>query len=122
MLRRRALIVEDDEELRRLFTVGLKFEGYDVVEAADGLAALRQVDYCAPDIVVLDLGLPHVNGVAVLQEIAAHAVTRRIPVVVVTGSTEDLDHLDVACVLRKPVSLDRLAQAVRECMATGAAS
>jgi two-component system KDP operon response regulator KdpE len=76
MLRRRALIVEDDEELRRLFTVGLKFEGYDVVEAADGLAALRQLDYHAPDVVVLDLGLPHVNGVAVLQEIAAHAITR----------------------------------------------
>jgi len=85
----------------------------------DGLAALRQLDNLPPDVVVLDLELPDASGQAVLQEIAAHAATRRIPVVVVTGSGDDLDHLDVACVLRKPVSIQRLAQAVRWCMPSG---
>jgi hypothetical protein len=56
----------------------------------------------------------------VLQDIAAQAYTRSIPVVVVTGSTENLDHLDVACVLRKPVSLEALVKAVVTCLASGA--
>jgi CheY-like chemotaxis protein len=61
--------------------------------------------------------LPHVSGHAVLQEIAASAHTRNIPVVVVTGSPEPLDYLDVFCVLRKPIASDELITVVRRCLA-----
>ena len=63
--------------------------------------------------------LPGVSGVVVYQEIAAHAVTRNIPVVVITGSTMVEGELDVACFLRKPISPDRLVEAVRTCLASG---
>jgi CheY-like chemotaxis protein len=50
------------------------------------------------------------------QEVAAHAHTRQIPVVIVTGSDMNLDHLQVPCVLRKPVDPERLVSTVRECL------
>lgn len=112
--------MEDDESLRRMYRVALAFAGYDVHEVGDGLDALTHLDRDPPDLVVLDLGLPTVSGLVVREEIAAGALTRHIPVVVVTGAAENLDQLDVPCVLRKPVSPDRLVEAVRKCLASGA--
>jgi CheY-like chemotaxis protein len=113
------LIVEDDPAVRRMYRTALGFGGFNVVEAADGLTALHFLDQRRPDIVVLDLMLPTVNGLIVQQEIAAHAHTRDIPIVIVTGSDMCLDHVDVPCVLRKPISPDRLVDAVRSCLPTG---
>jgi two-component system response regulator MprA len=114
------LIVEDDELLSRLYRTALSVAGYDARLAADGLQALREIDADPPDLVVLDIGLPRVDGVAVRQEIAAHAHTRDIPIVVVTGSTMDFTNLDVPCVLRKPVAPEELVRAVERCLESGA--
>lgn len=114
------LIVEDDEDLRRLFRTALVLSGYDVMEAGNGLEALQRIDQAPPDLVVLDLLLPGVSGLVVQQEIAAQAVTRHIPIVVITGSAILGSDLDVACFLRKPVSPDRLVEAVQNCLASGA--
>jgi two-component system, OmpR family, response regulator MprA len=65
------LLVEDDDELRRMFRTSLLLEGYEVLEAGDGLEALSRIDRELPDLVVLDLMLPSLSGVAVRQEIAA---------------------------------------------------
>lgn len=112
------LIVEDDEDLRRLYRLALALEGYEVECVADGMEALRRIELQRPDLVVLDLYLPGVSGFAVLEEIAAHAQTRNLPIVVVTGSTADVP--DAPCVLRKPVAPDQLVGAVRRCLGTGA--
>lgn len=119
-LRKTILIVEDDDELRRMFKTSLLLEGFNVREAGDGLEALTQIDREPPDLVILDIMLPTLNGVAVRQEIAAHVLTRQIPVVIVTGSAMDVDHLDVECVLRKPVPPEQLVAAVRRCFARSA--
>lgn len=118
--RRTILVVEDDEDLRRLFRTALVLAGYDVVEAGDGLEALLRIDQAPPDLVVLDIVLPRLSGIAVQQEIAAQAVTREIPVVVITGSAMEADNLDVACFLRKPVSPEQVVDVVRRCLASGA--
>jgi DNA-binding response OmpR family regulator len=119
MLRRSALIVEDDDELRGMFRLALAFEGFKVFEASDGVTALRAIDAEPPDIIILDLGLPAVSGHDVVRDVTARAQTRRIPIVVVTGSRDNLDRLDVECVLRKPITLEQLAETVRRCLATG---
>lgn len=91
--------------------------GFTVEEAADGAAALYRIHHHhPPDLIVLDLSLPTVSGLIVHQEIAAHAHTRQIPVVIVTGSSMDLKHLEVPCVLRKPIDPERLVSAVRDCL------
>jgi CheY-like chemotaxis protein len=114
------LIVEDDVDLRRLWRLTLQLEGYEVDEAGDGIDALRYLEQRPPDLVVLDLGLPTLGGLSVQQEIAAQVFTRDIPIVIVTGSTEDLSNVDVACVLRKPITLEQLVTTVRRCMKVGA--
>ena len=117
--RQTILIVEDDEDLRHLFRTALALAGYDVIEAGDGLEALRWIDHSPPDLVILDLLLPRISGLVVQQDIAAQAVTRQIPIVVVTGSTLAAEDFDVACFLRKPVSPDQLITTVRSCLTAG---
>jgi CheY-like chemotaxis protein len=116
MYGKRILIVEDDIDLRRVFRTALVIAGYEVEEAGDGYAALRQVDNHPPDLVVLDLLLRVIDGLSVQQELASHAPTSRIPVVIVTGSTLDTSDLAVACVLRKPVRPDDLVRTVKHCL------
>jgi CheY-like chemotaxis protein len=118
-LRKVILLVEDDEELRRMFRTSLLLEGYDVLEAGDGLEALMRIDRQPPDLIVLDLMLPSLSGVAVRQEIAGHALTRDIPIVIVTGSAMNVDYLEVECVLRKPVAPEELVTAVKRCFHRG---
>ena len=117
--RQTILIVEDDEDLRRLFRTALSLAGYAVVEAGDGMEALRWIDHSPPDLVILDLLLPRVSGLAVHQEITAQAVTREIPIIVITGSGMPAQDVDVACFLRKPISPDQLLQVVRRCLTSG---
>jgi DNA-binding response OmpR family regulator len=116
MARRTLLVVEDDEDLRTIFRTALSVAGFDVREAVDGLDALRRIDAGPPDALILDLGLPYVSGFGVLYDLSVQAETQRIPVIVVTGSSDPLDHLNVACVLRKPVMPDQLVATVRRCI------
>jgi len=113
---KRILIVEDDVDLRRLFRMTLTVAGYDVEEAGDGVEALQLIDNHPPDLVVLDLMLRALDGLSVQQDLAARAITSRIPIVIVTGSSIDLSGLDVACVLRKPVMPDDLVKTVAACL------
>lgn len=116
---KRILVVEDNADLRRLFRTALSMAGYDVDEAADGLDALRIIENRVPDLVVLDLMLQSLDGRSVQQELAARAVTRHIPIVIVTGSLLEISGANVSCVLRKPVMPDQLIETVRHCLVRG---
>lgn len=116
---KRILVVEDNADLRRLFRTALTMAGFDVDEAADGLDALRIIESRVPDLVVLDLMLRSLDGVSVQQELAARAITREIPIVVVTGSSLDVSGVNVSCVLRKPIMPDQLVETVRHCIVRG---
>ena len=111
------LVVEDDAELRQLYRAILVGAGYAVIPVEDGIDALRRLEVDAPSAIVLDLSLPRLGGLDVHREIAAHADTRHIPVIIVTGSdTADLDPRDFACILKKPVDPDSLLEAVAKCL------
>jgi DNA-binding response OmpR family regulator len=118
--RETVLIVEDDAAVRRMYRAALGFAGYDIIEAHDGPAALLVLEQRTADLVILDLILPTLNGLAVQQEIAAHASTRHIPIVIVTGSDMSLAGIDVPCILRKPISPEQLVATVRTCLKSGA--
>jgi DNA-binding response OmpR family regulator len=110
------LVVEDDAALRALYRTSLRSAGYAVVAFEDGLDALAFADSTVPAAVVLDLGLPRIDGRDVQRELAAHESTRSVPVIVVTGQGGDVDEHAFACVLRKPVQPDALVEAVRNCL------
>lgn len=120
MDRLRILIVEDDIDLRRLFRSVLSLAGYDVTEAGDGVDALHAIDLAPPDLVVLDLQLLALDGLSVQQELAARAATRNVPIVIVTGSDLVVEADNVVCLLRKPVSPDRLLGIVQHSFASTA--
>ena len=111
------LVVEDDAATRELFATALRAEGFAVVAVGDGVDALTYLDTHKPAAVVLDLGLPRLPGRDVLSEMAAHGLTREVPVIVVTGEPiSGLDTRDFACVLNKPTSPEKLLETVRRCL------
>lgn len=80
------LVVEDDPEIRRAVQHGLEERGYAVATAPRGLAGLEQVIATPPDVVLLDLGLPDVDGITVLTMIRAAS---QVPVIVITAQDDD---------------------------------
>ncbi len=103
--------------MRTLYRTILVGAGYAVIPVEDGIDALRRLEVEAPSAVVLDLSLPRLGGLDVQREIAAHADTRHIPVIIVTGTdTSSLDPRDFACILKKPVDPDLLLAAVAKCL------
>ena len=85
----KVLLVEDEEQLRRVMKDLLERDGYIVTEARDGVQALDQVDRHAPDIIVLDLNLPGLDGYSVLQQLRSRPATRAIPVMVLTAKGDE---------------------------------
>jgi len=67
----------------------LEREGYTVAEARDGVQALDQVDRFAPDVIILDLNLPGIDGYTVLAQLRSRSATRTIPVVVLTAKGDE---------------------------------
>ena len=116
--RKNILIVEDDDDLRRIFRDSLRFTGFDVREACDGHDALQMIEDAAPDLIVLDIRLPTLDGLSVREELAANPRTKDIPIVVVTGGPVDVARVRGTRLLRKPVPPDDLVATVRASLAT----
>jgi type II secretory ATPase GspE/PulE/Tfp pilus assembly ATPase PilB-like protein/CheY-like chemotaxis protein len=83
------LLVEDEEQLRRVMKDLLEREGYRIVEAGDGIEALELVDRHAPDVILLDLNLPGLDGYGVLSQLRSRPTTVGIPVIVLTAKGDE---------------------------------
>jgi DNA-binding response OmpR family regulator len=90
----RVLVMEDDPSVRGLLHTLLDAEGYDVVTASDGLAGLVQASAQPPALVLLDIMMPDLGGMRVLQELRADPVLVDVPVIVVTGRLEAVPELE----------------------------
>ena len=86
---RKVLLVEDEDALRRVMKDLLEREGFVVFEAEDGVKALDEIDRAAPDIVVLDLNLPRLDGYGVLSHLRARPATQDLPVIVLTAKGDE---------------------------------
>jgi PleD family two-component response regulator len=110
---RTALVVEDDIAIRHLVRAALTGHGYRVVEAGDGMAALTACAAALPDVILLDIGLPDMDGLTVLKKVKNDPELREIPVVMVTAWADpdlvrvamDRGAADYVC---KPFALDDL--------------
>jgi CheY-like chemotaxis protein len=92
--------------------MALTMNGLSVMRASDGLTALRVVEDYRPDLVLLDLMLPQVDGWTVLREFESRPSTKTIPVIVVTGNEDPLPSSHAKAVIRKPVDPDYVAAVV----------
>jgi len=109
------LVVEDDKGVRELLEIVLSGEGFEVHTARDGLEGLLKVRMLDPAALVLDIMMPDIGGLRVLDQLAAeHAGT---PVIVVTGAAEAADvareRLGKANVFVKPFDIDLLVERIR---------
>lgn len=86
---KRVLLVEDEDALRRVMKDLLEREGFVVYEANDGVVALDEIDRLAPDLVVLDLNLPRLDGYGVLSHLRARPATAKLPVIVLTAKGDE---------------------------------
>jgi DNA-binding response OmpR family regulator len=113
-MRRRILVVDDDRSVRHLFRTALTLAGFDVDTAADGDTALRKIDARRPSLIVLDLHLPRIDGLAVLDELRANSDTSDIPVVVVTGAEYQYAVAQATAILRKPCEPEELISIIEQ--------
>ena len=89
----RILVADDDRQMRRLVRMILERDGHEVVEAADGLDALDVIESGQIDLMVLDLDMPRLDGMGVLEELRARVVTASLPVIVLTARTGESEAL-----------------------------
>ena len=81
----RVLIIEDNEQNLYLITYLLETAGYRVIQAMDGLAGIELAKSVDPDLILLDIQLPGMDGYAVARELRSHAVLKEVPIVAVTS-------------------------------------
>lgn len=111
----RVLVVDDDDTLRRALGINLRARGYEVLDAADGATALAVAARRPPDVVVLDLGLPDLDGVEVIAGLRGWS---RAPIVVLSAredQAEKVAALDAGAddYVTKPFGMDELLARVR---------
>jgi phosphate regulon transcriptional regulator PhoB len=87
----RVLVVEDERDVAELLRYNLSKDGYDVVLAANGSDAVKQAHEAHPDVVLLDIMVPQLNGWEICRRLKQDAETRAIPVIMVTGRVEEGD-------------------------------
>jgi EAL domain-containing protein (putative c-di-GMP-specific phosphodiesterase class I)/CheY-like chemotaxis protein len=112
------LVADDDAEIRALFRAVLSAAGFDIVEAVDGADALVQLAKTDVSLVLLDVSMPRLDGLAVIGRLRAEEATARLPIILVTGAAAEADRvrgLDVGAddYLVKPVSTKELVARAR---------
>jgi CheY-like chemotaxis protein len=119
---RRILLIEDDRFLRKAAEVRLRRSGYEVITAADGEEALAAVHNAAPDLILLDLIMPKLQGFEVLRRLKANDGTKAIPVVVLTNLSQDADRARAmeegaaGYYVKADLSLDQMAETVAKAL------
>jgi two-component system, OmpR family, phosphate regulon response regulator PhoB len=93
MAKTKVLVIEDDRSLAEVLTYNLKQAGYDVIVATDGQDGLLQAELKLPQIVILDLMLPVVDGLDVCRRLRANSATKDLLIVMLTAKAEETDEL-----------------------------
>jgi two-component system KDP operon response regulator KdpE len=111
----RILIVDDEPQIRRFLGIGLRAQGYDVVEAANGREGLERLATGGADLVVLDLGLPDLDGLEVLRELRAWSSVPVLVLSVRASEAEKVRLLDAGAndYMTKPFGVQELSARLR---------
>lgn len=113
------LSIEDDADLQQVIAYVLKKKGWEVIFAYDGKDGLEKALELKPDLILLDMMLPGLNGIEVITALKAAPMTRAIPVIVMTAFPSDAQFLESVAIamgaveyLAKPVHIDVLASTI----------
>ena len=122
----RIVIIEDDEYSREAIEHLLKAEGCETKSAAGGVSGYCAARRFSPDIIVLDLNLPDIDGQRVLRKFRGNRILGEVPVIVITGYSRDDIPAGVTSsadfLITKPASFDEVIRAVFDLLSPGARS
>jgi DNA-binding response OmpR family regulator len=111
--RKRILVVDDEQAILRILSIKLKVSGYDVITAPGGREALNLVESASPDIMVLDVIMPGINGFEVLRKLR---VKSELPVIVFSAkpeNTQEALNLGANDFIAKPFNVDELVKRIK---------
>ncbi|MBN1621394.1 MAG: response regulator [Endomicrobiales bacterium] len=117
---KKVLIVDDEKDVLIILTDALSKEGYEIITASDGMEALEKVSSEKPDVILLDIMMPKLDGHSVNLKLKENPKTANIPVIVITayGHLKKLlevrEELPVSGYLEKPFPIVRLKEKIRE--------
>jgi DNA-binding response OmpR family regulator len=121
------LVIDDEAPIRLLCRVNLEAEGFDVVEAANGAAGLEAARSAAPDVILLDVMMPGMDGWAAAEQLLSDEATRTIPIIFLTARADvrdqargiDLGGVDYVTKPFNPVELSTVVGNVVDAVARG---
>ncbi|HVL32751.1 MAG TPA: response regulator [Actinomycetota bacterium] len=116
------MVVDDDRVIQQLVEVNLELEGYEVVKAGDGEEALTAIESFNPDLIVLDVMMPRMDGREVCRRIKGNPETQHIPVIFLSARAQDMDvqsglELGASAYLTKPFDPVDLIETVERVLA-----
>ncbi len=119
----RVLVIDDEADVRLLYRVNLRHAGHEVLEADDGERGIEAARTHRPDVVVLDLMMPRVDGFEVLRVLRAEQTSREVPVLVLTADSRVDDHricfeLGADEVITKPFMPEALTEGIARLLTT----
>jgi len=115
------LVVDDEPDVVRLIEFRLQKEGFEVLSCGDGRIALQMIEDEKPDLVILDIMMPLMDGMEVLRQIRSRRATSRIPVVMLTAKTasvtvDEARQLWVSDYIMKPFDPDKLVEKTKKAL------
>lgn len=113
------LVVDDDFEIRQMLCTLLTFQGYETIEAVDGRDALEKLTHFLPDALILDVMMPHMDGITLCRYLRREPTTARLPIVMLSGKAQaEAVQAGLAAganrYLTKPMSLEALMACLHE--------
>lgn len=117
-MKHKILVVDDDPNLRILLRQMLEFRNFTVVEAEDGVEALARVEEAKPDVIVLDVMMPRMDGISVCKELRGRQETAALPIIILSGKVHDTAVAEGLAAgankyLKKPIPLADLVDHIR---------
>ena len=116
------MIVDDDEELHLLYGLYLRGASYEILEAFNGKEAFALLEKNRPEVIVLDMIMPEMDGETFLRQMRGMAEFNQIPVIIASVNEKISPELtgfsNVKCVLRKPFTIQLLTDTIREILTT----
>jgi two-component system, OmpR family, alkaline phosphatase synthesis response regulator PhoP len=118
-MRKKVLIVDDNEELLGLLRLSFRAAGFSIATATNGIEALRKARSVAPDLILLDLVLPELDGFAVCETLRRAPATSSIPIYILSGLTSEFTRLagiesGATAYFPKPISPKNLVSRIKE--------
>ncbi|MER3396864.1 MAG: hypothetical protein C4319_08820 [Acidimicrobiia bacterium] len=113
VMRANILVADDEDDVRKLVSTALALEGHDIFEASDGRAAVDLAFEIQPDLIILDVMMPRMDGFEALSLLRHHKKTRKTPIILLTARTSEFDRVEGLSLgaddyLPKPFSIEEL--------------